>query len=106
MKFTAKGLKDGWNNTAEDSKEFMENEIFWEIRNNEYEDVDKLIEDFSDYILEFTAEEISLMEDAIDARLDELEDIREREEEQDEFEAREYTSMIAELNHYYYSTRI
>ena len=106
MKFTEKGLKDGWNNTAEDSKEFLKNEIFWEIKNNEYEDVDDLIKDFSDYIEEFTTEEIKLMEDAIDARLDELEDIQERQEEQNELEAREYTAMIAELNHYYYSTRI
>ena len=106
MKFTEKGIKDGWNNTTEDSKEFLKNEIFWEIRNGQYEDVDEVIKDFSDYIEEFTADEINLMEDAIDDRLNELEDIREREAEQDELDAREYTAMISELNHYYYSTRI
>lgn len=106
MKFTEKGIKDGWSNTAEDSKEFMKDEIFWSVRNGQYEDVDDLIKDFSDYIAEFTADEINQIEDAIDDRLSELEDIRERAEERDELEAREYTAMLAELNHYYYSTRI
>ena len=106
MKFTAKGLKDGWCNTVADSEEFMKDEILWSVRNGQYEDVDELIKDFSDYIAEFTADEINQIEDAIDDRLNELEDIREREEERDELEAREYTAMIAELNHYYYSTRI
>lgn len=106
MKFTEKGIKDGWENTVADSEEFMKDEIFWSVRNGQYEDVDEVIKDFSDYIAEFTADEINQMEDAIDDRLNELEDIREREEERDELEAKEYTAMLAELNHFFYSTRI
>lgn len=98
MKFTAKGYEDGWMDTVEDSKEFMENEIMWNVKHGAYEDVSEIIEEFSDYIKEFSPEEISQMEDAIAERLDELEELEEKRAEEEERLAIEWEQEIAYLN--------
>ena len=102
MKFTEKGISDGWENTVEASNEFMKDEILWEIRNGEYSDVSEIIEEFADYIEEFSADEISFIENAIDERLEELEEQRERQAEEEERLSKEWEEELAYMNREYF----
>ena len=98
MKFTAKGISDGWENTVEASEEFMRDEILWSIHNSEYEDLDEIIAEFADYVKEYTTEELNQIEDELIERQAELEAERERQAEAEEILWNEWKEELRYMN--------